>query len=313
MKRLLICLTFTNLLLAACGGTPTPNIEATVQAAIAATQSAQPTETPTPKPTDTPLPTDTPTPKPTDTPVPTETPTPKPTDTPEPTDTPTSEPTHTPVPTDTPVPVPSTATPTAESPILFRDDFDGVLAAGWGWVREDPTHWNLSDVPGSLRIILQPGGIGGFARAPANNLLFRKAPEGNFEIATLVRFTPTSNFQFAGLLIYQDDSNALAFGRAYCNSPDVCVGNGIYFDSAQFGEYGENYATATANQAQAYLRLRREGSTYTGYYSEDGTNWTTIGQHTNNLTPLQVGLIAAQAYEAETTADFDYFSIEALR
>jgi hypothetical protein len=111
-----------------------------------------------------------------------------------------------------------------------------------------------------LRIILQPGGMGGIARAPANNLLWREAPPGNFEMATLVRFTPTSNFQFAGLLIYQDDSNALAFGRAYCSTPDVCVGNGIYFDSVQFGEYGQNYATATANPAQAYLRLRREGA-----------------------------------------------------
>jgi len=60
------------------------------------------------------------------------------------------------------------------------------------------------------------------------------------------------------------------------------------------------------------LRLRREGTTYTGYYSEDGANWTVIGQHTSNLTPFRVGLIAAQANEAETTADFDYFTIVAL-
>jgi hypothetical protein len=43
MKRLFFLLTLTSLLLAACGGTPTPDIEATVQAAVAATQAAQPT------------------------------------------------------------------------------------------------------------------------------------------------------------------------------------------------------------------------------------------------------------------------------
>ena len=100
MKRLFILLTLTSLLLTACGGTPTPDIEATVQAAIAATQAApdikatvqaavvatqaaQSTETLAPEPTNTPVPpTDTPMPElPTHTPVPepvSDTPTPPP-------------------------------------------------------------------------------------------------------------------------------------------------------------------------------------------------------------------------------------------
>jgi uncharacterized protein YraI len=106
MKQLLTLLTLTSLLLAACGGTPTPDVEATVQAAVAATQTAQPTESPTPKPTATPIPTTVPT----DTPAPTATPVP-PTDTPIP---PTATPipsTVTPIPpTPTPVPVQPTAT-----------------------------------------------------------------------------------------------------------------------------------------------------------------------------------------------------------
>ncbi|MFC1976193.1 hypothetical protein ACFLXQ_07325 [Chloroflexota bacterium] len=89
-------------LLSACSSTPTPDIEATVQAAVAATQAAQPpntsvpTDTPEP-PTPTLIPTNTPEPPPpTNTPVP-------PTDTPAPTNT--SEP-----PTDTPTPAPPTST-----------------------------------------------------------------------------------------------------------------------------------------------------------------------------------------------------------
>ena len=83
MRQLLILLVLSGLLLTACGGKPTPNLEATAQAAAAATQAAQPTDTPTPKPTDTPPPTDTPLP-PTDTPIaPTDTPIP-PTETPNP-------------------------------------------------------------------------------------------------------------------------------------------------------------------------------------------------------------------------------------
>jgi len=81
MKRLFILLTLTSLLLTACGGTPTPDLEATVQAAIAATQTtpdleatvqaaveatqaAQPTEMAAPEPTNTPAPSpDTPIPE----------------------------------------------------------------------------------------------------------------------------------------------------------------------------------------------------------------------------------------------------------
>jgi hypothetical protein len=57
MKHLFILLTLASLFLAACGGTPTPDIEATVQAAIAATQAAQPTEMLAPEPTKSDVPT----------------------------------------------------------------------------------------------------------------------------------------------------------------------------------------------------------------------------------------------------------------
>jgi LysM repeat protein len=112
MRQLLIILTLSSLLLTACGGTPTPDIAATVGAAIAATLTALPTNTPTPdlaatvgaaiaatraaQPTNTP----TSTPTPTETPIPTESPTP--TDTPSPPETPGPTATSTPEPTVTP-------------------------------------------------------------------------------------------------------------------------------------------------------------------------------------------------------------------
>jgi hypothetical protein len=75
MKRhLLIFVLLVFLLGSGCSGEPepTPDVEATVAAAVAATQTAAPTATPTetPVPTDTPIPTQTPTPIPTDTPIP---------------------------------------------------------------------------------------------------------------------------------------------------------------------------------------------------------------------------------------------------
>ena len=118
MKKLFwtsILLTLIVMMVSACAGTPTPDVEATAQAALAATEAAQPTATlvpptatPTPiPPTDTPEPpTATPTPvPPPDTPEP-------PTDTPVPTDTPPEPATDTPTPTPTPEQPTSTPTPT---------------------------------------------------------------------------------------------------------------------------------------------------------------------------------------------------------
>lgn len=153
-----------------------------------------------------------------------------------------------------------------------------------------------------------------FDGEPKNFLVFA-APDGNFEIATLLNFAPTSNFQFAGLLIYQGQGNAMQFGRAFadCGAPAVCPGNAIYFDIVEAGQGGRpNFATVVTSAGQAYLRLRREGTTYTGYYSADGSEWIMIGQHESTIAPAFVGLIGSQAYQEETTADFDYFTIEAL-
>ncbi len=288
MKRLVVFLLLAAMLLPACGG---------------AAQEVAPTAPPTTAPAEVAEPADTPAPVPTATPAPQEA-------------SPTSEPAATAVleeasptaePTSTPQP---TATPTTGPVVVFRDDFDGALGAGWTWVREEPTHWNLTDAPGSLRITLQDGFI---VLSSAKNVLLRNAPSGNFEIATFVGCTPTSNFQLAGLVVYQDESNHLQFGRAFCDRPGTCVGNGVYFDNVVSGEgTGSSYGTSTASQSQAYLRLRREGTAYTAFYSEDGANWTVIGQHSNPLNPLRVGLIAAQGVQAEKTADFDYFTITTL-
>ena len=314
MKNLIPIVIVVALFLTACSGAPTADLDATVQAKLDATLAALPT--PTPVPTATPNPTDTPTPEPTDTPTPepTDTPTPKPTatPTPEPTDTPMPEPTTAPLPTDTPAP--PTKSPTQVDANHFREDFDGSLASGWRWVNEDPSHWSLTDSPGRLQIRLQPGGVGGDDVQPPSNLLLRPAPEGDFEISAGVDFNPSSDFQFAGLIVYQDDQTAMQLGRAFCDvAADCAVTNGIYFDNIQGGGFvGPDFATGMSGGSKYLLRLRREGSTYTASFSENGINWFTTGQHTSDLNPALVGLIAAQAYQAETTAGFDFFTADCL-
>ena len=228
-----------------------------------------------------------------------------------------SQASSTPLPSDTPEPSPTAAatlvpspTPSPTSAVVFRDDFEETLTEGWTWVRENKRRWDLTAYPGFLRLTLNPGNCGGVPR----NVPLQPFPQGNYEISTYVEFTPISNFQLAGLIVYQDDQNLLKFGRAYCGAGGECVGNGIYFDNVISGAFtGGNYGTNTANPSYIFLRLQRIGNTYTGLFSEDGTNWVNIGQHTNDLQPVGVGLFAGQSCAGSIPADFEYFEIRRLR
>jgi hypothetical protein len=143
MKRLFF-LTLTSFLLTACAGAPTPDIQATVQAAVAATQAAQLTEAPAPEPTNTPVPhTDTPIPElPTDTPVPES-----------PTNTPISQPTH----TSTPAPltgIPVDARPSQliqPTDLVYRGTFrlpDAPEEIGWAYSGAAMTYYPDGDPGG---------------------------------------------------------------------------------------------------------------------------------------------------------------------
>jgi beta-xylosidase len=144
------------------------------------------------------------------------------------------------------------------------------------------------------------------------NILLRDAPAGDFEISTALHFTPTSDYQAAGLVVFQEQGNALQLSRAFCDVVNACVGDGVYFDNFENGSStGSNYHTAFHGSV-IYLRLRREGNTYTGYYSEDGQNWIMTGKHVRDFSQIRVGLVAAQA-STEIPAVFDYFTMDALQ
>ena len=189
---------------------------------------------------------------------------------------------------------------------VWHDPFTkSTLDSGWSWVNEDPSHWSLTARPGFMRIVTQD---------PYPNRLIRTMPSKDFQIRTRLLFEPTQNFQFAGLLIFLDEGNLLALGRAFCDTPPPdCVGNGIYFDHIEGGNFvPPNFATWIPEQDEVYLQLARQGNNYTAYASENGTEWIGIGTHSLGFTPRWVGLEANnQAFGAdEINADFDFFLME---
>jgi len=197
----------------------------------------------------------------------------------------------------------------AAVPPVWEDQFASPdLDPAWYWVNENPAAWSLTENEGYLRIRTSAYATGG------ENLLLRNVGPGKFVIETRVLFEPTSDFQFAGLVVFQDGENLLQLGRASCDTPDVCVGNGIYFDRVQNGGFaGDNFATQTGPPlGEAYLRLERQGVKFTAFYSENGADWQLIGVHKvpGSFDIDGVGLTASQNYPAEAlVADFDYFRL----
>jgi len=213
-------------------------------------------------------------------------------------------------PTSTTAP-PPTEHPTAEpsAGTIFTDNFDDHLADGWDWINEDPANWSLSAELGYLQINASDASFDG--PADITNLLTHYTDAQQFEATTLLRFKPTSNFQFAGLLIFQDGNTALQFGRAFCDRSDLCVGNGLYFDSITDSVFStDNFSTAISED-DVYLRITRDGNLYTASYSMDGEHWTEVGTHEHEFTSVYVGLIAAQAPHP-IAALFDYFTLQEL-
>jgi regulation of enolase protein 1 (concanavalin A-like superfamily) len=191
---------------------------------------------------------------------------------------------------------------------IWRDEFDSdALDPSWYWKNGDSGEWSLAENPGFLRMKVSN------TQAADANMLLRPVAQGDFVIKTHVIFEPNSNFQFAGLIIYQDDQNDLAFGRAFCDIEGACVGNGLYFDYVAGGNWIDgNFGTQVNSPNEAYLRLERRGEMVKAFYSYEGFTWYEIGTHwiSPDFQVNGVGLLAAGDYDnVNVTADFDFFEL----
>ena len=202
-----------------------------------------------------------------------------------------------------------TATQMIIDPNYFRDDFENDLGPGWSWLREVPHNWSLSNSPGALQINVDSGQV---SDETMTNLLLRTAPAGDFQMETKLTFSPKADFQFAGLIVYESPSNLIQAGRAFCDHPDVCVGDGLYVDYYNNGSFVTPNFAAAYPESEVYLRLIRQGDTYAFQSSPDGSEWILRGSTVSSMNPLQIGLAAGQNTTSIIPALFDYFEVRSI-
>jgi len=197
-------------------------------------------------------------------------------------------------------------TPTIKELGVFNethtDDFStATLASAWSWVRQDATQWSLSQNPGKLRIVAQPGDLFG-SQNNAKNVLLRSAPAGDWTATAKLAFAPVADYQQAGLIAYRDDDNYVKLMRAH-SGIQLIVG-----DKEVAGVYTQSFVGEAAGTV--YLRMTKAGSNYFLSYNLDGSpDWTPVATYTGlDLgSSLKVGL--ASFGGASAIADFDWFDV----
>lgn len=219
-------------------------------------------------------------------------------------------PTPTPTATSTLTPTPgSTATPTP-TPVSGSDSFNSsTLGSQWSWVRQDSTHWSLTAASGYMRIITQTGDIHQ-TTATLKNILLQNI-SGDWSITTKATFSakPNQVYQQAGLIVYQDDNNYLKLGRLFLGSYG---GNVFQFGKEVSGTFTEENATDSISSTTVYLKITKSGTSYSAYYSADGTTYTQVGTAQSlSLSTIKAGLFGCNGTQTATelNVDFDYFNV----
>jgi beta-glucosidase len=211
------------------------------------------------------------------------------------------------------------------------DNFGSAsLGSGWSWVREDPALWSLSEKPGSLVLTAGDGDIAQAGNKAPNILLQSANTDWTLDTKLTCSTAPALPAQNAGLVAWQDDDNfvKLVYGASF-GRRGLDAGN-LMLVTEENG-HGSNVVNLplsgiiSADQT-LYLRLVKQGSRYTAYYSVDGKKYTEAGVATLQLKDIQAGLLACngeipammrafgnnarpQAPSAPFKVAFDHFNI----
>ncbi|MBP2325019.1 PKD repeat protein/glucose/arabinose dehydrogenase [Kibdelosporangium banguiense] len=201
-------------------------------------------------------------------------------------------------------------TATAPTP---NDEFAGTSldACRWGTiVRHDPTAMRVAG--GNLELDTTTGDIYGTSNTGPKNFILQTPPSGDWTVETKVDASALNEqYQQAGLIAYLDDANYVKFDFVADNTAGSAVSRRIELRS-EVGDVIQDPQPQVGSLTQGvwWLRLVKQGNTYRGLYSADGTAWTDLGQAVTNAAVAsgKVGLFTLSGNQtASKTAKFDYF------
>ena len=168
---------------------------------------------------------------------------------------------------------------------------------------------SMQGPPGWLSLPTETAPTASFQGKVHNIVVQPVAASGNWTVSVQVTFygqnlgTPTSpvlpHYQGGSIIAWQNDSNWMRV----LDQPSTCqiglqwLTNGQQSQGAGTATVSNTSLAAVACNSQGYplwLRLSKNGTTYNGYYSLNGSTWTVVGTETDTLQVADVGLYAGQ-------------------
>jgi hypothetical protein len=192
--------------------------------------------------------------------------------------------------------------------VVFQDDFDDALQAGWAWQDEDPNLWTITG-DGWLQIV--GGDPSLVVQGEQANLLVRDLPDGDIALVTHLSLLPEENYQYAGLHLLDAGGNLIALARGYC---DTCTAGGgtltLYF--RQDGEWG-THITIPMEATDLFLRLAWDNGVVSGDYALSEGQWEELVSIplANHFTQMGLGATNSnvEGVQSDIVARFDYVEI----
>ena len=132
------------------------------------------------------------------------------------------------------------------------------------------------------------------------------ATDEDFELEVKFASQPSQSYQMQGILVEEDADNWIRFDTYHDGSNLK-----LFAATTLNGNSQVKLNQVITPGTDAYLRVMRQGNTWTLFYSSDGNSWTNAGSFNQELTVSAVGTFAANhAFSGsppEFTAQVDYF------
>jgi|GEM_PF-2130742 len=186
----------------------------------------------------------------------------------------------------------------------LSDEFDGpVLDPKWSWYNSPASYDMGVTTAGHLHLVARRNT--NFGQSSDSGALLYQNASGNFSIETKLSSDPAANFEKSGIMVRYNASNWV--GLFY----QAQSGKKVELTTKIGGSANDNIVDVSASPV--WLRLERDGQTFTSYYSTNGTGWTFVWSGSVSLNdPLSIGLIIADGNaNADFATDFDYFRVGA--
>jgi hypothetical protein len=157
--------------------------------------------------------------------------------------------------------------------VVFRDDFNGKLADGWFWEREERANWRVG--PAGLEVCVQPGNMWGGANN-ARNVLYRPLPDpaaGPVEISVTLSNVPSAQWEQANLVWFYDDSNMVKLNM------ELVTGRFTIVMGREENDRARTVAIVPLDDYAVDLRLQAVGSRVRGQFrTRHWQQWRDVGE-----------------------------------